>query len=51
MKILKDEIYIVKKGDTLNSIAQSYNINPTTILITNNITPKLKEGTVLFIKN
>ena len=43
-------IYIVKKSDTLNSIAQKYNINPTEILIKNSITPKqIKEGTILSI--
>ena len=43
-------IYIVKKSDTLNSIAQKYNINPTEILIQNSITPKqIKEGTILSI--
>jgi len=43
-------IYIVKKGDTLNSIAQRYNILPTEILLQNRILPKqVKEGFVLHI--
>ncbi len=52
MKKIKDAIYLVKKGDSLNSIAKKYNVNSTKILIDNNCTPKMiKEGMVLFIKN
>ncbi len=51
MKKFKDEIYIVKKGDTLSSIATEFNVNPTQILIDNKCLPKmLQEGYVLYIK-
>ena len=51
MKIIKDEIYVVKKGDTLASIAKEYGLNPTFILLTNNLTPKMIcEGKVLHLK-
>jgi len=50
MKKTKNPIYVVKKGDTLNSIALEYNINPTILLLQNNCTPNmLKEGVVLYI--
>lgn len=43
--------YIVQKGDTIDKIAKKYQINPTTILINNFISPQMiKEGCVLFIK-
>lgn len=43
--------YTVKKGDTVNSIAQMYKVSPTSILIINSITPKMiNEGYVLYIK-
>lgn len=51
MKIVNDQIYVVRRGDTINSIAKKYGVNPTTILIVNSITPKLKEGQVIYIKN
>lgn len=45
-----NSIYLIKEGDTLNSIASEYNVNPTSILITNNITPKnIRKGFVLYI--
>ncbi len=44
-------IYFVKKNDTINSIAERYNISAFSILIYNNITPNmLYEGMPLFIK-
>ena len=50
MQKIKNEIYVVRSGDTLNSIANDYKINPTIILIQNAITPKLiKEGMILYI--
>ncbi|MCM1324958.1 MAG: LysM peptidoglycan-binding domain-containing protein [Acetobacter sp.] len=50
MKKTKNSIYIVETGDTLNSIAAEYNINPTKILLANNCTPKMiTQGMVLFI--
>lgn len=43
--------YIVKKGDTIDKIAEKYNVHPTSILINNYLTPKMiKEGCILFIK-
>ena len=51
MKKFKDEIYIVKKEDSLSSIAASYGVNPVTILVTNNCTTKIiQEGLILYIK-
>lgn len=42
--------YIVKKGDTLTSIAKKYDVNPTQILVENYITPNgIKEGVILSI--
>ncbi len=52
MKKIKDDIYVVKNGDTLASIAKAYNVNPTFILLANNLTPKMIcEGTVLYIQH
>ncbi len=52
MKKYKDEIYVVKKEDTLSSIATAYGVNPVTILVSNNCTPKMiKEGLILYIKH
>ncbi len=51
MKKIKDEIYIVKKGDSLSSIAKDFEINPTKILLDNNCLPKMiHEGYILYIK-
>lgn len=51
MKKMLNEIYIVKPHDTINSIAKKYGVNPLTILLYNNITPKMiSKGKVLFIK-
>lgn len=51
MKLENLEIYKIKKGDTLNSIASRYNVNPTQILIENAITPKqIREGYIIEIK-
>ena len=42
--------YIVKKGDTLSSIAAKFEVSPTQILVENYITPSsIKEGTILSI--
>lgn len=42
--------YVVKKGDSLNSIAQKFDVNPTQILVENYITPSaIKEGVILSI--
>ena len=43
-------IYRVQKGDTLNSIALKYNINPTQILVENAITPsQIREGMIIVL--
>ncbi len=50
MKKEYNQIYIVKEGDNLEKIAEKYKISPLSILIANNITPKMiKKGKVLFI--
>ncbi len=42
--------YVVKKGDSLNSIAKKFDVNPTQILVENYITPSaIKEGVILSI--
>lgn len=52
MKKTKNSIYVVQTGDTLASIAADYHINPTQILLQNNITPKMiKPGLVLYLPN
>lgn len=52
MKKEYNQIYIVKDGDNLEKIAEKYKVSPLSILITNNITPKMiKKGKVIFIKN
>ena len=52
MKQKNLSLYRIKKGDTLNSIAKRYNINPTQILVENAIIPRqIREGFVLYIKN
>ncbi len=51
MKKSCNEIYIVEKGDTIGSIAERNNVNPTTILLANNLTPAMiKPGRALYIK-
>lgn len=50
MQIIDPELYTIKEGDSLNSIAEKFNVNPTTILLVNNITPKnIRKGFVLYI--
>ena len=52
MKIEKCPIYEIKEGDSLNSIAQKFDVNPTSILLANNISPKqIRKGFVLYIPN
>ncbi|MBP3345067.1 MAG: LysM peptidoglycan-binding domain-containing protein [Clostridia bacterium] len=44
--------YVVKSGDTLEKIAEKYNISPIKILISNSITPlQIKKGKRLYIKS
>lgn len=51
MKKEFNTFYIVKKGDTIDKIAKNYGVNATSILIINNITPKMvRPGSVLYIK-
>ncbi len=51
MKKEFNQIYIVKENDTLELISKKYNVCPISILINNNITPKMiKKGKVLIIK-
>ena len=50
MKKFLNNLYIVKKGDTIESIAKKYMINSMSILLQNNVTPKMiKEGMILYI--
>ena len=50
MKKEYNQIYIVQEGDNIEKIAEKYKISPLSILIANNITPKMiKKGKVLFI--
>lgn len=52
MEIKNNQLYKIKENDTLNSIALKFNINPTSILLVNNITPKnIRKGFVLYIPN
>lgn len=52
MKIINSQIYEIKEGDSLDSIAKKFGINPTSILLANNITPKqIRKGFVLYIPN
>lgn len=51
MKKVLNELYIVEENDTLDGIAAKYNISFLSILLQNNILPKMiKKGKVLFIK-
>ena len=50
MKKVFAPYYIVKKGDTLASIAAKFEVSPTQILVENYLTPSsIKEGTILSI--
>ncbi len=50
MKKIFDRFYIVKRDDTLSSIAEKFEINETQILVENFITPsQIKEGVILSI--
>ncbi len=50
MELINNELYVIQENDTLSSIAEKYNINPTSILIINNISPKnIRKGFVLYI--
>ncbi len=50
MQIINQELYCVKEGENLNTIAKKFNVNPTTILLVNNISPKnIRKGFVLYI--
>lgn len=52
MKISSTELYVVKENETLSSIAEKFKLNPTSILLVNNITPKnIRKGFVLYIPN
>ncbi len=52
MQKIKDPIYIVKANESLNQIAEKFDINPTKILIDNGCTPKMiKENVVLLLKS
>ena len=51
MKKVLNEIYIVQDDDAIDLIAAKYNVSPLSILVQNNILPKMiKKGKVLFIK-
>ncbi len=49
MQRQKVSIYKIKNVDTLSTIAQKFNVNPTEILITNQISPKqIFEGNIIY---
>lgn len=51
MKIIDNDVYFVQKEDSLESISKKFNINSTTLLIKNNITPKMiTTGFILVVK-
>ena len=51
MKIIENDVYFVQKGDTLEKKKKKFQINPTTLLIKNNITPKMiTTGFILVVK-
>lgn len=51
MEKRKVEIYKIKNVDTLSTISKLFNINPTELLVTNEISPKqIYEGNVVFFK-
>ena len=51
MKKEFNQIYIVKENDNIEKIAKKYQVSPISILIYNNLSPKMiKRGRVLFIK-
>ena len=51
MKKEYNQIYIVQEGDNIENISKKYSVSPISILLCNNITPKLvKKGKVLVIK-
>lgn len=50
MKKQLNNFYKIQKGDTIDSIASLYGVNPIKILILNNTSPFLiKDGDYLFI--
>lgn len=52
MKKELNKFYIVTSGDNIEKIAKKYNKNPTTILISNYMSPfMIKKGQILYIDN
>ena len=50
MKEAQNKIYQIKEGDTLEGIAKKFDINPTSILLANKISPKnIRAGFVIFL--
>lgn len=51
MKKISFPYYQIKKGETLKSISQKFEINSTKILLDNNISPRqFKEGKFIILK-
>lgn len=51
MKKISFPYYQIKKGETLKSISQKFEINGTKILLDNNISPRqIKEGKFIILK-
>ncbi len=51
MKKISFPYYQIKKGETLKSISQKFEINSTKILLDNNISPRqIKEGKFIILK-
>lgn len=50
MNIEQSEIYVVKEGDTLEGLAKKFDVNATSILLANNISPKnIRPGFVIYL--
>lgn len=51
IKIYDKMFYVVKNGENLASVCKKLNINPTKLLLDNQIAPKdVTEGKILYIK-
>lgn len=52
MRRVQCNVYVVRDGETLEDVAKKFGVNPTSLLLANNITPKhIRKGFVLYIPN
>ncbi len=50
MEKIENSVYIVQEGDTIDSIAKRFGINPIWLLLKNNISPlQVQKGVVLSV--